>query len=389
MACYISSNANRLYTKTESAYGQTPAITASHRFPAVKLATKQQVEAAERRDKTGSRTFAGVPAGSRRRTSFELKTYLTNWNLTGEPGYGPLFRASLGGAPLSFNGGTVGAGSTATLLVFATAHGLAAKQAVTVGGELRFVSAVVDPVRVQLNAPLSVTPGVGAPVGKTVTYLPQLDLESVSVFDYWTPATAVQRILCGAAMDRMRILVNGDYHEFEFSGAAQDLIDSASFTSGQGQLTSFPSEPAAATFDYTIVPGHLGQAWLGSAPDRFYTITSASVLLDNDIELRAREFGSSLPRCVAPGRRSVTAEFDLYEQDDAATQGLYQAARAMSPIAAMFQLGQAPGQMCGVYLPKVTPETPSFDDGERRVAWRFGGARAQGAGDDEVVVAFG
>ena len=74
MSCYISSNANRLYTALESAYGQVPAITAANRIAAVKLATKQETETAERRDKTGSRTFHGFPMGLRRRTSFDLTT---------------------------------------------------------------------------------------------------------------------------------------------------------------------------------------------------------------------------------------------------------------------------------------------------------------------------
>ena len=63
MASYISSNANRFYTALESAYGQVEAITAANRIPAVKLAIRQQVRRRTRRDKTGSRTFAGLPAG--------------------------------------------------------------------------------------------------------------------------------------------------------------------------------------------------------------------------------------------------------------------------------------------------------------------------------------
>ena len=62
----------------------------------------------------------------------------------------------------------------------------------------------------------------------------------------------------------MTIKVNGDYHEFEFSGPAQDLIDSSSFTSGLGALSAFPVEPAMEQLNAQAVPGHLGQAWLGA-----------------------------------------------------------------------------------------------------------------------------
>jgi hypothetical protein len=389
MSCYISSNANRLYTAMESTYGQVAAITEANRFPAVKFTAKQQIDVADRRDKTGSRTFAGVPAGSRRRTTFELKTYMASWSQAGVPGYGPLFQGALGGLPLSFSGGTVAAGSTQSVLAFIAPHGLAAGQAVAYGGEIRFVDFVVDATQVQVNAPFSTTPAAGAPVSPTVTYLPATDVESFSIFDYWNPATVVQRILCGGAVDKMRVNVNADYHEFEFSGGAQDLVDNVSFAGGDGQLTAFPAEPAPGAFDYTIVPGHLGQVWMGTGPDRFYTITSAQVLLDNDLDLRAHEFGSATPKCIAPGRRSVFAAFDLYEQDDVATKSLYQAARQQSPVPVMFQLGQQPGRLFGVYLKSVVPEVPEFDDSDRRLAWKFRQSRAQGTIDDEIVVAFG
>src|SRR5690242_9246402 len=89
------------------------------------------------------------------------------------------------------------------------------------------------------------------------------DLPSASIYDYWSPATAIQRLLCGAAVDQMEILVNGDYHETRFKGAAQDVLDSATFSGGAGALTAFPEEPAAAAFDYAVSPGNMGQAWLG------------------------------------------------------------------------------------------------------------------------------
>ncbi|MCZ2075101.1 MAG: hypothetical protein LC130_08885 [Bryobacterales bacterium] len=387
---YISSNANRFYAAPETGYGQISAITGANRLPAVKLTTRQELVRAERKDKSGTRTFPGTPPGSRRQTSFELTTYMTGWSTPpDEPGYGPLFRATLGSAPILFSGGTASAGSTASQIAFTSAHRLAAGQAVSYAGELRFVSTVVDARTVQLNAPLSLSPGTGAPIGPTLTYFPATELQSASIFDYWSPSTAVQRILCGAAVDRMRIEVNGDFHQFTFSGMAQDLVDSCSFQAGMGQLGGFPAEPPLASFDYSIIPGHLGQAWLGNTPDRFYTITSASFILDNDLDLRAKEFGSPLPRCISPGRRTVSIDFDLFERDDDACRTLYQAARQQSPIGVMFQLGEQQGQLLGVYLQSVVPEVPSFDDSDARLQWRFRNSIAQGTVDDEISIAFG
>jgi hypothetical protein len=394
MSSYISSNANRFYTALESAYGTAGSITAANRIPAVKLGIQQQVATGTRRDKTGSRTFAGVPAGVRRLTKFNLQTYLTSWDkTTAGPGYGPLFEAAMGGSPVRFAGGTVASSTAAGRLGFGAPHGLAAGQAVCAGGEIRFVAAIVDAQTVQLNAPFLVLPAAGAAVTATVTYAPATELKSVSIFDYWTPATAVQRLLCGAGVDQMDIVVNGDYHEFHFSGIAKDVVDNASFEAGAAQLQSFPEEPAAAGFDYSIVPGHMGQAWLGTGPSRFCTITAATLAVKNGLDTREREFGGSSACCgvraISPGERTVTAAFDLYSRDDDATNALYQAARQQSPISVMFQLGETDGQLMGVYLKSVVPEVPEFDDGQNRLQWRFRASRAQGTLDDEISVAFG
>ena len=183
--------------------------------------------------------------------------------------------------------------------------------------------------------------------------------------------------------------MNGDYHEFQFTGLARDVIDSASFTSGQGGLTTYPAEPAAASFDYTIVPGNLGEAWLGTTPAKFCTVTSALVSLKNNVEPRSREFGCcGLPQTIAPGARDVELSLELYSQDDSASWGLYQAARQKSPISVMFQLGKTSGQMMAVYLQSVIPTVPEFIDTQNRQQWKFRPSRAQGTIDNEIQIAF-
>jgi hypothetical protein len=389
MASYISSNENRFYTALEQTYGEAGAITAACRIPAVKLSVQRQQETPERKDKTGSRSYAGTPPGGRKRTSFELRTYLTGWDKSKEtPGYGPLFQAAMGAPALTFAGATASSCSGTGRLSLAGAHGLSVGQGVGFGGEIRFVTGIIDPSTVQLNAPFTTPPGTNAPLYATVTYLPATGLPSATIYDYWSPATSVQRLLCGAAVDQMEIVVNGDYHEVRFRGMASDVIDSASFTASAAALDSFPPEPAMDTFDYSVVPGNLGQAWVGAPATQFFTLTSASVVLRNNIETRSREFGSNVPRAIAPGQRSVTATFDLYAMDDAVTASLYQAARQGSPISVMFQLGETEGQIMGVYLQSVVPEVPEFDDGESRLQWHFRPSRAQGTVDDEIAVAF-
>jgi hypothetical protein len=129
--------------------------------------------------------------------------------------------------------------------------------------------------------------------------------------------------------------------------------------------------------------------WLGSAPDRFFSLTQAELRLDNGIETRRREFGTDGLCGIVAGERTASIDFEVYANESEATKALYQSARLRSPIQAMLQLGHQPGQLFGAYLKSVQLETPDFDDAEVRLRWKFSGCRAQGAADDELTIAFG
>jgi len=387
---YILSNDNRFYVALEQSYGVAAAISATNRIPAVKLTTKQQNEKVQRADKTGSRTFAGYPNGLRIQTSFGLTTYMANWDDPGLlPPYDPHFQACLGGAAVQSPGGTVASTSGSSTVVFTAPHGLAQGGAVTSGGEIRFVTVVVDANTVQLNAAFSVTPNTNSRTGPTTMYQTTEALPSVTLYDYWSPTTGVQRVLGGMAVDTLSIKVNGDFHEFDFSGQAQDLVDTTSFQSGDFGLSTYPAEPTVSPINYSIIPGNLGEVWLGSSPTRFLTLTNATVTFANNLELRASEFGAILPSTIAPGQRTVSISFSLYEMDDTGTAALYQAARQRSPISVMMQLGQQQGELFGIYMQSVVPEVPAFDDSDKRLQWQFQSSRAQGSVNDEIFVAFG
>lgn len=390
MSDCILSNDNRFYTELEASYGSVPGITASERLAVIKLRIQQELETRARRDKTGGRTFKGVSPGSRKRTQFNLQTYLVeNPTPISPPAVGPLVQGAMGSAPLVFSGGTAGSGSTTAQVEFSSAHGLIKGQAFGHGGDIRFVASVVNSTSVQVNAPFTMVPASGEALTPAVTYFPASDLPSVSIFDYWDPAGAIDRILVGGSCSRMRVKVNSDYHELEFSGEAQDVIDSESFTAGQGQLSSFPAEPVVSSTTSLPIPGNLGQAWLGTPANKFLTVTSALIEVDNDVDLRNREFGTSVPQCITAGVRRVTANFELIEADDDQFRGLYSAARSETPVGVMFQLGETPGSLLGVHMSSVVPQVPEFNDDERLLRWEFSSARAQGDTDDEVVIAFG
>jgi hypothetical protein len=388
MANYISSNGNRFYAAVEQSYGMAAPASASSRFPAVKLQAQQVLEHSRRLDKTGTRTFLGTPKTAKRQTAFETSTYLTSWTGTGEPCYGALIRAGLGGVP-QLSGGLVIASATAPIEIQTSIpHGLSRGAGISFQNEIRFVSVVLDAVTILINAPFSEAPLANDILAPCVTYTLGSELPSVTLYDYWDPITAVSRIVVGAAVDLLGITVNGDFHEFTFRGPAADLLDSSSFVPGLAGLATFPTEPDMGAFDYGIVPGHLGQVWLGGIASQFFTLTAASIEINNNIDVRNQEFGFSHPQAIAPGPRQVVSNFTIFAQDDTQTETLYAAAKQRGLLSAMLQLGQQHGELMGIFMPLVTPEIPNFDDSETRLQWHFRNNMAQGTTDDEIFIAF-
>lgn len=388
MANYISSNANRFYAVIEQAYGQAALANAENRYPAVKLKAEQVLESLRRLDKTGTRTFLGTPKTARRSTGFETQTYLTSWSGMGEPGSGALVRAAMGGTAVACAPLTVANVQNAGQIQTTTPHGLVAGAGISFGNEIRFVTTILDPQTLAINVPFTSTLSANDNLAPCLTYMLGSSLPSVTLYDYWDPITAISRIVTGGGVDSLQIAVNGDFHELTFRGIAADLLDSESFVAGQAGLATFPTEPNSNGFDYSIVPGHLGQVWLGATATQFFTLVEASVLVKNNLAVRNQEFGSSYPRALAAGPREVVSEFIMFAQDDSNTEALYAAAKARSTIAAMLQLGQQQGQLMAIFLPTVTPEIPSYDDSETRLQWQFQNNMAQGTADNELYIAF-
>jgi hypothetical protein len=387
MACYISSRENRFFVKQEAELGQAIEAAPSDRINAVRLEIREQNEVPQRRDKTGGRTFAGIPNNVKRKVQFGLETYLTSWDQpAAPPPVGTLWASTLG-AEVQLSGANGVSGVTGVSVGFTGPHNLEVGQAVSVDGEMRFVTTIVDGTNVEVNAPFSSNTGLSNP---TATYKPATTLKSFTLWDYWSPDTAVQRAIAGGVSDEARVLVNGDWHAFQFTGPAVKLIDSYTFESGTAGLASYPMEPDTSGQTYSVVPGHLGQVWVGAGggnSTELLTLAEAKLTIKNGVEFGNQYFGAENPRCLSADTRAVEIEFEVFATDDAGSSALYQAARQRSPISLMVQLGEETGRLFGFFLPSVMLDTPEFDDSETRLRWKFKG-RAQGTYNDEVYVAF-
>lgn len=388
MNCYISTRQSRYYAALETAFGQVAPATPANRFSGLRLDVRQQWDAPQRRDKTGTRTYQGIAGRLRKRTWFELNTYLyARESGDAKPRCGALIEGAMGAAPRIHGGGLPVAQVLGTTVTFGAAHGLQPGDAVVIGRELRVVTACPDGQTAWLSAPLSGTGG--GVTGGGVSYAPALTLPSVSLYEYWTPDTAVQRILNGCVVDEMSVELNGDFHELTFRGQAAGVIDSRTFEAQQGGLASFPAEPTVAPLMEMPVPGHLGQAWLGAGPSPLETVAEARIRVRNHAELRWRDFGLTEPKCAAPGDREVTIDLEIYGNNSAACEALYASASRREPMPLMVQMGETPGAMCGIYVPNFVPSPVEFVDGEERLRWRLRGSVAQGTREDELFVVFG
>lgn len=387
MASYIRSNSNRFYAAVESSYAVAAKVSTTDRFPALHVRAQQAIEAPRRLDKTGTRTLTTTSREGRRRTAFQIRTYLSRSSATGQVPCGVLFQSAMGAEPEIGPGLVVNSISSPVTFTTQTPHGWSVGSAVSTQREIRFVSSVIDSQQVMVNAPFS-SLVAGTQLSPTATYRLATNLPSLSIYDYWDPITTVSRIITGAAVDVLQLSINGDQHEFTFTGPAADLVDSITFTAGTAGLSSFPDEPPVQISSAGPVPGHLGQAWLGGTSCQFFTVTEATIRLQNSLELRNQEFGSCYPRAAIPGQRQVSTNFSLFAQDDSQTVALYAAARNRTPISMMLQMGSQKGQLLGAYLPSVVPVIPSFDDSEARLSWQFEANSAEGTSDDELYIAF-
>ena len=260
MSSYISSNQGIDFTwPLKLLMGRFASVAGINRFPAVHLAIAQGLQSGHRRDKTGSRTFLGVPATSRKVTTFQLQTYLTSWTGTQQPSYGPLFQAALGAIPVSSAGLTVQAVVGTSGLETSTPHGLSVGSGVSFQQRATLCDDRSQPELCGFERAVFFNGSGRKRIGVNHYLFPRYEPAKCFSFDYWDPADAVSRVVAGGAVSQLEFAVNGDFHEFLFQGPAADVLDSTSFTAGQAGLNAFPAEPKLDAFDYSIVPGHLGQ----------------------------------------------------------------------------------------------------------------------------------
>ncbi len=138
-----------------------------NRIPLMNLGAKQIPVATGRKDKTGSRTFAGLPNNIRRDDEFSIEH--VDDGVDGSDGRsdaGPAVSSGAGRDAASLYGRNGGVASRARRRFNSRRpHGLTPGQAMTSGDGIRFVAAVENSTTVFINAPFTITPTAGAAIG--------------------------------------------------------------------------------------------------------------------------------------------------------------------------------------------------------------------------------
>lgn len=387
MSCFINATNERLYGAMESQYGQARTLAGSDRLSFRQLKVSERTRRAERRDKTGTRTRFAPHPEVRTDNRFELDCYFA----TRDPqaptdGVANLMEATLGGERITWNGLTaIDVSGNGQVVAFNAAHGLKVGQAVRFQGQLRFVKSVVNTTTITVSAPFGQGFQAGSVTGKTVSMWPGDKPKPLTMGNYWTPAGTLDRLLAGCVVNEMAVALNSDFHGASFRGSVREIASVTGFSPGSTGLVSFPAEPSNPTQTFQLVPGHVGRLFIGGAE---YYLLDLSLRFLNNADTTTREFGMSLSPCYSADLRELSLQFQLYAAQDAAVNQLHVLSRSRLETDLTIQLGNQPGQLVGIYVPRFVPEIPELKDSDTRVAMSYPKSIAYGVSNDEVTVAF-
>jgi hypothetical protein len=387
MSCYINATNERLYGAVEDEYGQAVTLSSADRLSFRSLRLTESTLRAARRDKTGSRTRFAPHPEVRTENRFELDCYFAGRN-PGSPwdGVTNLVEATLGGPRVSAGSLIVStvSGNPQTL-GFSVAHGLTRGQGLRFQGELRFVKEVPSSTSVVLSAPFSNGLQPGGVLGTTISIWPGDKPKPLTLGDYWNPSGVVDRVLAGCVVDEMTVALNSDFHGAQFRGTAREIASVTGFLPGSTGLSLFPAEPSQVSHAFQLVPGHVGRVFLGGT--EFYLL-DLTLRFVNNADTATREFGQSVAACYSADLREVTVQFQLYASSDAAVEQLHVLSRLRQETDLMIQMGNQPGQLAGIYVPRFVPEIPEMRDTDARVAMNYPRSQAYGVTNDEITLAF-
>jgi hypothetical protein len=224
----------------------------------------------------------------------------------------------------------------------------------------------------------------------SVTYSLEDAAPSLSIYNFRSPSTVTQQCAFGAVVNSVRVPLNQDVAEIEFSGPARWVVDSTSFathdTAGKGGLTAFPSAPSSPVYAGNMAVGFVGTVTLDGTT--YSTIRSGNINIALSRELPMDVFNSYYAGQPTLGVREVTVDFNLYDADDAALTALKGKAISKTSVTLSFQIGATAGNIWTWTLNNVLLDVPSYDDGSANwsLNWTGRAYASSATAKDEVAL---
>lgn len=225
---------------------------------------------------------------------------------------------------------------------------------------------------------------------------------SANLWDYRDPSTAAQRVALGAVMTEAQINLGQDVAEWTCSGEAMYVLNSLFLsnldstlsmlsnddrTRAKGGLSSFPAEPGSPVVHGNIIAGFTGAITVAGQP--LATIRTATIKVTTGVELVHDTFGTYFSTGIQRTTRRVVFGFNLYEDDSAGQEAIYEAAESKAVAAATIQIGTVATNIFTFSLAGIQLEAPTRDDGQPRFAVVYPDSICHGTstGEDELVLA--
>jgi hypothetical protein len=298
-----------------------------------------------------------------------------------------LWKAAMGKVTTLAANSAIAAGSTATIINL-TGGGGAATAIRVGGGDLiavdggagvgfevrRVVSRATDAVT--LDRALSGVPTNGATVLCGTTY--QFDITQLPSLHFWLWNGVLKYRYGGAVVMAAEVNVNFDGNTpvvtQKFSGEACPEVANADSRPGSPTTSGLPLLPS------------VGKVWLGTTK---LPITGCGMKIQTGLELRNSESDQLSPTAVKRtgnnARYVVEQTLDGFFRDD--YQTFYDAARTLTAIDTIMQLGVLAGNIVAWSCPRWQPRADTPDRGQE-TGLKLSGRSLGVNGDDEISIAF-
>jgi hypothetical protein len=216
---------------------------------------------------------------------------------------------------------------------------------------------------------------------------------SLTIWDYWTPTNATQKVSIGSVVNQLSIDATGQDPIIELSGPSLWVLTTDEFPDADaialGGLSSFPANPSAPVTNGNMVSLQDGSATLDG--DVLTEIRSFRLNAAFNREIpQDTKFSGKYGGAPAQDRRDVTFDLNVYDKaGDADFTSLKNKAIRKIAVDVVLVMGIAASHTVTITLKNVLLGTPTTDDGQRRKAINFAGCRAHassGTAKDELKI---